>query len=412
MLAHRYRLPSALLWAAIAAGTATFLLRPRTGTVKPSLARARDYFTPEELDRARKFRAPQRAILLAPMALEGPVLVLLVAHPPVVLARLGRRPVAGAAAGAAALVTGMTAIGLPLSMLSEQRSRDVGLSTQGWRSWSGDLAKSSAIGAALAAAGGALGIGAIRRFPRHWWLPGSAGLVGLSALMVFAAPVVIDPIFNKFEPLPEGELRSEVLALAARADVSVGEVFRVDASRRTTATNAYVWGLGRTKRVVIYDTLIRDYPSDQVRSVVAHELSHVVDKDVNRSLTWLAIVAPAAMLVVKELAEEFHAGTLGEPAALPALALAAGIVSAVIGPPSNLLSRRVEARADRFALDLTGDPDAFIALSRALAVTNLADPTTPRIFQLIWGTHPTTLQRIGAALQWASAHASTSGQGP
>src|SRR3954453_10154248 len=341
MLAHRYRLPSALLWAAIAAGTATFLLRPRTGTVKPSLARARDYFTPEELDRARKFRAPQRAILLASMAFEGTVLVLLVARPPVVLARLGRRPVAGAAAGAAALVTGMTAIGLPLSMLSEQRSRDVGLSTQGWRSWSGDLAKSSAIGAALAAAGGALGIGVIRRFPRHWWLPGSAGLVGLSALLVFAAPVVIDPIFNKFEPLPEGKLRSDVLDLAKRANVDVGQVYRVDASQRTTATNAYVWGIGRTKRVVIYDNLIRDYPDDQVRSVIAHELSHVVHRDVPRGLLWLAIAAPAATLFVKELAERLnHGRPLGTAGALPALALSVAIVSTLLGSASNALSRR------------------------------------------------------------------------
>src|SRR3954451_4987416 len=348
MLAHRYRLPSALLWAAIAAGTATFLLRPRTGTVKPSLARARDYFTPDELDRARKFRAPQRAILLASMALEGTALVLLVAHPPVVLARLGRRPVAGAAAGGAALVIGMTAIGLPLSMLSEQRSRDVGLSTQGWRSWSADLAKSSAIGAALAAAGGALGIGVIRRFPRHWWLPGSAGLVGLSALMVFADPVVIDPIFNKFEPLPEGELRSEVLALAARADVNVGEVFRVDASRRTTATNAYVWGLGRTKRVVLYDTLIRDFPEDQVRSVVAHELAHVKHRDVPRALLWLALVAPAAAFLVQELAERMAGGRRPGPGTLPALSLSAALVSVLIGGASNALSPLVVAPAHAF----------------------------------------------------------------
>src|SRR4051794_5696141 len=405
MLAHRYRLPLALVSAALAAGAATLLLRPRTGVVRPAPASAGDYFTPQQLDRAHDYRAPQRLILLASLALEGGVLVLLVTKPPRALARLGRRPLAGAAAGGAALSIGLTALGLPLSALSEQRSRDAGLSTQRWGPWAGDLAKSTAISATMAAGGALLAVGLIRRSLRHWWLPGSAAVVGLSALLVFAAPVVIDPIFNKFEPLPEGKLRSEVLDLAGRANVDVGQVYRVDASRRTTATNAYVWGIGQTKRVVIYDTLTRDYPDDQVRSVVAHELSHVVYKDVPRGLLWLAIVAPAGTLLVKELAERLnHGRPLGTAAGLPALALSVAIVSTLLGSASNALSRRVEARADTYALNLTQDPAAFIGLTRSLAVTNLADPSTPRVFQLAFGTHPTTLQRIGAALAWAREH--------
>jgi STE24 endopeptidase len=224
-------------------------------------------------------------------------------------------------------------------------------------------------------------------------------------LLVFAAPVVIDPLFNKFTPLPDGKLRSEVLGLAKRANVDVGQVYRVDASRRTTATNAYVWGLGKTKRGVIYDTLIRDFPDDQVRSVVAHEMSHVVHKDVPRGLLWLAIVAPAGTLLVKVLAERLNRDRpLGVPAALPALALSITIVSFAIGAAGNVLSRRVEARADTYALELTDDPASFIGLTRSLAVTNLADPSTPRIFQLVFGTHPTTMQRIGAGLEWAREH--------
>jgi STE24 endopeptidase len=381
------------------------LLRPRTGAVTPASASAGDYFTPQQLDRAHDYRAPQRLIVLASLALEGGVLVLLVAKPPAALARTGRRPLAGAAAAGAALSIGFTLISLPLSALSEQRSRDAGLSTQSWGPWTGDRAKATAISAAMSAGGAVLAVGLIRRSPRRWWLPGSVALVGLSALLAFASPVVIDPLFNKFEPLPEGKLRGEVLDLARQANVDVGEVYRVDASRRTTATNAYVWGIGTTKRVVLYDTLIRDYPEDQVRSVVAHELSHVVRKDVPRGLLWLAIVAPAGTLLVKELAERLNRGRpLGTPAALPALALSIGLVSFVLGSGGNLLSRRVEARADTFALDLTKDPAAFVGLTRSLAVTNLADPSTPRIFQVLFGTHPTTMQRIGAGLAWAREH--------
>jgi STE24 endopeptidase len=398
---------------AFAASGATLLLRPRAGVVDPAAASAGDYFTREQLQRAHAFSAPQRKIRLASMALEAAALVALVARRPEPLQRLGHRPLAGAALAGAASTVGGTALGLPLSALAERRARQYGLSTQRWASWAGDVAKATALGAAMSAGGAALAIAGIRKRPDDWWLPGAATLVGLSTALVFVAPVVIDPLFNKFEALPEGDLRAEVLELAAQAGVSVGEVYRVDASRRTTASNAYVWGIGRTKRVVVYDTLIRDFPHDQVRSVVAHELSHVVHRDVQRSLLWLATVAVPATLLVKELASALNRGKpLGEPAALPTLALAAGLVSSVVGPISNALSRAVERRADADALAMTRDPDAFIGLTQRLAVTNLADPSTPRILQLLFGTHPPTMERIGAALQWASAHSSTAGNGP
>ena len=406
MLAHRNRLPLAFIGAALAAGGATLILRPRSGIVTPASASAGDYFTPEQLQRARDFRGRQRTILLASLLVEGAALALLVARPPALLARLDSRPLLGAAAAGAGLSAGMTAVALPLSVVSEQRSRDAGLSTQSWGPWAGDVAKSTAIGTVVASAGATVGVALIRRFPRVWWIPGSAAIVGFALLTSFAAPVVIDPLFNKFEKLPDdGRLRTDVLDLAKRANVDVGEVYRVDASRRTTATNAYVWGIGRTKRVVMYDTLMRDYPEDQVRSVVAHELSHVVHRDVPRGLLWLAIVAPTGTLFVKVLAERLNGErALGVASGLPALAAAIAIVSTVVGAASNALSRQVERRADAFALELTRDPAAFIGLTRSLAVTNLADPSTPRVFQIMFGTHPTTLERIGAGIEWARAN--------
>src|SRR5205085_10344636 len=121
-----------------------------------------------------------------------------------------------------------------------------------WGPWLGDVAKAGVIGAVMTGAGGAMAVALIRRFPQRWWVPGSGAIVGLSALLAFASPVVIDPLFNKFEPLPDGPLRSDVLELARRAGVDAGEVFRVDASRPTTGANANVWGLGRTKPVGLY----------------------------------------------------------------------------------------------------------------------------------------------------------------
>jgi STE24 endopeptidase len=187
----------------------------------------------------------------------------------------------------------------------------------------------------------------------------------------------------------------------------VGEVYRVDASRRTTAANAYVNGIGHTKRVVLYDTLIDGFPPDQVRSVVAHELGHQAHDDIWRGLAWLAIVAPAGTFLAQALAERLGArrgladpSARPGPAALPALALSLALVSFALGSAGNALSRRVEASADAFALHETRDPAAFIALERRLAVVNLADPDPPKLLQVLFGTHPTTVERIGFGEAW------------
>src|SRR5205085_6047030 len=183
---------------------------------------------------------------------------------------------------------------LPIDAIAHNRAAEFGLSTQSWGAWAADVAKSDAINAAFAAAGGALLVLLIRRFPRRWWIPASVAIVAVSALFTFLGPVVLDPVFNRFTPLPQGKLRSEVLELARQSHVKVGQAYRVDASRRTTGSNAYVNGLGATKRVVLYDNLIEGYKPAEIRSVVAHELGHVKHRDVPRGLLWLAIVAPAA----------------------------------------------------------------------------------------------------------------------
>jgi STE24 endopeptidase len=167
-------------------------------------------------------------------------------------------------------------------------------------------------------------------------------------------------------------------------------------------------GIGHTKRVVIYDNLLRDFPADQVRSVVAHELGHVKHRDVPRGLLWLAIVAPAGMLVVQRLTErlapEARLGRGAGPAVLPAAALSIALVAFLINIPGNAMSRRVEASADAYSLQLDGDPAAMIGLERRLSTQNVSDPDPPGWVQLLFGTHPKTVERIGFALTWAREH--------
>ena len=405
---------------AVAAGAATLILRPRSGLIEPAAVEASAYFSAEQLDAARDFRGLQRALGLAEIGLSAAALALLALWPPrpvrAAFEWAGRRPLLGAAAAGATISLALTVVTLPLGLWRHERAVDVGLSTQDLGAWLADVARAGGIGALFAGVGATLAIALIRRFPRHWWAPGAVCVVAIGVVLVYLSPIVLDPLFNRFTPLPRGELRSEVLALADRAGVEVGEVYRVDASRRTTGANAYVGGLGHTKRVVLYDNLIEDYPRPEVTSVVAHELAHVKHRDVLRGLAWLALVAPAALWLVALLTERIaargaRAGGAGAgvaaaangragPGLLPALALSLALVSLAVESAGNVLSRRVEARADAFALELTRDPQAFIALERRLAVTNISEPDPPALYHDVFGTHPTTLERLGYGVSY------------
>jgi STE24 endopeptidase len=388
-----------VLVAAGAAEVARRLLTPRSPVPDPAPVDVRAYFSEEELARGRHFARPQRAIGSAAELAQFSALVALVLRPPARLRRRWDRPVAGGAAVAAIVTTAVSAPGLPLRVVARRRRLAVGLDTQTWRGWWADMAKADLISTGFAAAAGAGVVAAMRRYPRQWWVPLAAGSVGLGALLGALAPVVLDPIFNDFTRLPEGQTRSDVEALAQAAGVTVGEVFSVDASRRTTAANAYVTGLGPTKRVVVYDTMLDRYTRDEVRLVVAHELGHVRHRDVPRNVAFAAIVAPAAAWAIQRCSWALSEQR-GTPEVLPALALAAALVAAPLGPISSRLSRAVERRADQFSLELAGAPDAFISFERGIALQNVAELEPPRLTRLM-ASHPPTVERIGAAVAFA-----------
>jgi STE24 endopeptidase len=264
-----------------------------------------------------------------------------------------------------------------------------------------DVVKALAVSALLAAAGAAIFLAFMRRYRRRWWLAAAAAAVLIELIFVWLAPVVIAPLFNRYEKLPAGRARTDVLALARRADVDVGDVFVVDASRRTRSANAFVTGLGQTKRVVLYDTLIERFTPAQVRLVVAHELGHVKHRDVLRGILWVALVAPAGMYLVMRLTNRWSARAGAGPAtpeSLPAFALALALIAFAGTVVSNQLSRRVEERADAFALELTSEPRDFIAMEKRLTLVNFSDPDPPRALSWLFATHPPAIERIGAAV--------------
>ncbi len=397
----RSRLPLAFAVAVAAAAAATLLLRPRSGLIEPAPVDVTQYFTAFQLERAEDFRSLQRLLGLAGLGVGIATLGVLVWCPPRrMFDRLAARPLLGGAAAGAGISLLLVVTDLPIRAWMRERSLDVGLATQSWPDWAVDVLKAAGIGAVTAGIGGLAAIALVRRFPRNWWAPGAALVIAYGVVTIWLYPILIDPIFNDFEKLKPGQLRSDVLQLANRAGVDVGEVYRVDASRRTTAANAYVIGLGHSKRVVLYDNLIHGFPRDEVRVVVAHELGHQKHNDLLRGLAWLALVAPAGTFLAQALAERFGGAELGTPAGLPAIALAVALAGLGLGLASNALSRPVEARADAFALDLTRDPADFVKFERRIAIRNIADPDPPRLYHVLFNTHPTIRERIGFGEAW------------
>ena len=376
------------------------LLSPRERPLEPTPIDLSRYFSEDEISRGARFARPQLALGLTGAAIDLAALTVVVRHPPRALLRRWGRPWLGGAATGAGLAVSLSLPALPLRAIARKRGMKVGLVTQSWRGWAADLVKGGAIEAVLAAGAGAAAVAITRRYPRGWWLPAAVGSVAFGGALAALAPVVLDPLFNDFTPLPEGDTRSDVLELARAAGVKVGEVYSVDASRRTTAANAYVAGLGPSKRVVLFDTLLDRYSRDEVRVVVAHELAHVRGRDVIRGLIYAALVAPATALAVQRLSWELSPER-GTPAALPALALAAVAIGAPTGLIGNRLSRAIERRSDAYSLALTGSPEAFISFERAIALQNVADLEPPRWLTSLLATHPPTAERIGAAVSYS-----------
>jgi STE24 endopeptidase len=292
--------------------------------------------------------------------------------------------------------------GLPFLLLAWRRRTDVGLTHQGIGGLLRDQTVAVGIAVAVAAIAVLILVGLARRLPRSWPVAAAVLGVGLVVASSYAYPLLIEPAFNRFEPLPAGSLHSRIDAIARAEGVQVDEILVADASRRTTSLNAYVSGLGGSRRVVLYDTLLK-LPEPEVEAVVGHELAHARHGDV---LVGTALGAAGSVLGIGLLAMitgssvvRRRAGVAG--AADPrvaALVLALAAFGTVLAAPvENAISRQIETRADVDGLKATGDPVAFVAMQRDLALAARADPTPPAWSQWWFGSHPTALQRIAVA---------------
>jgi STE24 endopeptidase len=318
---------------------------------------------------------------------------------------------------ACTLTAALRVVGLPFDIWAETVLRRYGLSTQSWGGWTADQFKSLLITVLAWVVVLLLLHVLVRRFPRYWWAGAAATGAALVIAVSFLYPVVVEPVFNSFKPMAAGPVRNELLRLAAADGVPVQDVLVADASQRTTTLNAYVSGFGSTRRIVVYDTLLESARPDEVRLIVAHELGHAQRGDVlyGTLLGALGVAAGVCLLYLLMSSRPLlrRAGLASSRSPVPAaadhrpVALLLAVVTVLIqlgGPLQNLVSRRIEARADVHALDLTGDPATFTRMQRSLSTRNLSDLRPGPLEYVLWATHPTGPERIAMARVWARVH--------
>jgi STE24 endopeptidase len=288
---------------------------------------------------------------------------------------------------------------LPFAVLLRRERLDEGLTNQSWGAFAVDLVKSELVGIVVTSLALVAVVACARRWRRAWpaVAGGALGLLVLAGSFVY--PLAVEPLFNDFEPLADGPLRTEIMALADAEGVEVDDVLVADASRRTTTLNAYVSGFGGTRRVVVYDNLVEDLPQDQALSVVAHELAHARHGDVVIGSVLGAAGAVAGVgllaLVLGGLGSRGRLTRGG--AAVPVVLALVALASLATSPVGSTVSRQIETRADVDALRATDDPVAFKEMQVQLALRSLADPTPPAWSQFWFGSHPTGLTRLALA---------------
>ncbi|MGW0803083.1 M48 family metallopeptidase [Nonomuraea sp. NPDC002799] len=294
-------------------------------------------------------------------------------------------------------------IRLPLGIWFETILRDYGLSVQDWAGWAGDRLKSLGVETFLLCLMLVVLV-ALARKVRRWWIPAAIGAFALALVASFVYPVVFEPLFNDFTSMREGPLRANLLTMAERDGVPVEDVLVADASRRTTALNAYVSGFGATRRIVVYDTLLQA-PQREVELVVAHELGHAKYGDVLYGTLigglGSAFGAILLFLVFGPLRRRTGVASVADPRAVGAIIGLMTLGSLIMGPLQNLITRHIEARADVHALDLTRDPATFIAMQKRLAITNISDLSPDAVEYVLYASHPSSPERIALARSWA-----------
>jgi STE24 endopeptidase len=365
-------------------------------------------------DKASRYHRQRRATALASLALSGVVLAALVVSGASAALRDWAESAGGrAAAGFGPFIAACLLFGGLLFLLHEVvefplsvyrgyvLEHRYGLSRETFSDWMRDHLKAALIGLVFTVVATIAVYSAIYRWPTWWWLA-AAGLATAAAIVLTnILPTVLLPIFYRLEPLERVELRDRLIALARAQGVDAIGVYVWGLGAKTTKANAALVGLAHTRRILLSDTLLAEYSEEEIEVILAHELAHHVHQDL-----WKAIALEAGIALLAAWCADFTRRAVGpvfsfygpqDVAALPLHMLGAGVVSVLSVPLVNAVSRRNERSADRFALELTGRPAAFISAMRRLGAQNLAEPRPSLLVRLLFYTHPPVEERIASA---------------
>jgi STE24 endopeptidase len=303
-----------------------------------------------------------------------------------------------------------TLLGIPFDLYGTFRiEARYGFNTTTSRIWIADFLKSQAIGAVLLAFLIAVVFWLIRWSPQQWWLWVWGFMAIFSLFMMFISPYVIEPLFNKYGPVTEEGLEDDIRAMMEKAGLKVGKVLQMDASKRSKHSNAYFTGIGKVKRIVLFDTLIRQMSHDEIVAVLAHEIGHWKRGHIWKRLLWAEIMALAgSWLGFKLLAWPGLPGLLGLPddISLPAKMVVLGFVASLalfpLGPFSAWRSRCHEREADRFASDLTGRPEDLASALVKMSAENLSNLFPHPFYADFYYSHPSTVERVRTLKEWGT----------
>ena len=301
------------------------------------------------------------------------------------------------------------AIGAPLEYYGFRLEHRYNLSNQKLRSWLWDEAKGFLIGLVMATLVVELIYKLMRQNPQHWWLVAWAIFLGMMVLLAQLAPVILFPIFYKFEPLENEELKRRLIVLSERAGTRVRGVYKWHLSEKSKKANAALTGLGATRRIILADTLLDNYSDDEIEAVLAHELGHHVHRHILKSIFVQAAITLfgfwlANYVLTYAVYRRNMFAAMSDFANLPLLILVSTVLSLLLMPALNAYSRFNERQADRYCFESVASVEPFISSMNKLAEQNLAEKTPSRWVEWLLHSHPAIAKRVAAAEAWSKAH--------
>ena len=303
------------------------------------------------------------------------------------------------------------AIGFPLDFYSFRLEHQYQLSNQKTKSWLWDEAKGWLVGLVLGSIFVEIIYAMIRSFPERWWIVAWAFFIGIMLLLVRLAPVVLFPIFYKFKPLENDGLRDRLTRLGERAGTRVRGVYEWNLSEKSKKANAALMGMGATRRIILADTLLANYSDDEIEAVLAHELGHHVHKHILKGIITQVVITFFGFWLTNQvlhlvLARQWFpslAPRLYDFANLPLILIVATVLSLLLMPAMNALSRKHEREADRYAWENIAAIEPFVTSMQKLADQNLAERTPNKVIEMLFHSHPSIGRRVAAAEEWARA---------